>query len=74
MRHRVNRTHRNVIKVYKAAENMDSNEMKKTIFLKNIENDEIYTILLTEEEAKCLGAGKFIHFLMFFSELLLQNI
>ncbi|KYM75376.1 hypothetical protein ALC53_14072 [Atta colombica] len=39
---------------------MDSNEMKKTIFLKNIENDEIYTILLTEEEAKCLGADKSI--------------
>ncbi|XP_011067854.1 PREDICTED: trihelix transcription factor GT-2-like isoform X1 [Acromyrmex echinatior] len=39
---------------------MDSDEMKKTIFLKNIENDEIYTILLTEEEAKCLGADNSI--------------
>ncbi|KYN31187.1 hypothetical protein ALC56_14455 [Trachymyrmex septentrionalis] len=34
----------------------NSNEMKKTIFLKNIESEEVYTILLTEEEAKCLGA------------------
>ncbi|XP_018354076.1 PREDICTED: trihelix transcription factor GTL1-like isoform X2 [Trachymyrmex septentrionalis] len=52
------RIHRNVIKVYEAAENMadNSNEMKKTIFLKNIESEEVYTILLTEEEAKCLGA------------------
>ncbi|XP_018373584.1 PREDICTED: uncharacterized protein LOC108767928 isoform X2 [Trachymyrmex cornetzi] len=40
---------------------MDSNEMKKTIFLKNVESDEIYTILLTEEEAKCLGAGNSIN-------------
>lgn len=53
---------------------MDSNEMKKVIFLKHAEDNEVYTILLTEEEAKCLGAGKFIHSLVFFSELLLQNI
>ncbi|XP_018314141.1 uncharacterized protein [Mycetomoellerius zeteki] len=39
---------------------MDSNEMKKVIFLKHAEDNEVYTILLTEEEAKCLGADNSI--------------
>ncbi|KYN06227.1 PREDICTED: uncharacterized protein LOC108783174 [Cyphomyrmex costatus] len=40
---------------------MDSTEIDESIFLNDVKSNEVYTILLTGEEAKCLGADNSIN-------------
>jgi len=49
-------------------------DVKESILLRDAESNEVYSILVTSDEAKRLETGKF-HSLLFFPELLLlQNI
>jgi len=45
-----------------------SKDVKESILLRDAESNEVYSILVTSDEAKRLETGKF-NFLLFFSEL-----